>query len=86
LAAVLRSNFRNVGCGAKKIERGEFAIQDSATKLDVDLTLPWEVCFSPGQHVVMSMVFNSAKASNMSCQKCHDKSGDNATQGEDIEW
>jgi hypothetical protein len=88
LTAVLRSNFRNVGRGrgAKKIERGEFVIQDAATKLDVDLTLPWEACFSPGQHAVMSMVFNSAKASNMSCPKCYDKNGDNAAQDEDIEW
>jgi hypothetical protein len=86
LRAVLRSNFRNVGRGAKKIERGEFVIHDAATKLDVDLTLPWEACFSPGQHAVMSMVFNSTKASNTSCPKCHNKNEDNAAQDEDIEW
>jgi len=86
LTAVLRSNFRNVGPGARKIERGEFVIQDAVTKLDVDLTLPWEACFRPGQHVVMSMVFNSAKASNISCPNCHDNNGDKVAQDEDIEW
>jgi hypothetical protein len=86
LTAVLRSNFRNVGRGAKKIERGEFAIQDATTKLDVDLTLPWEACFRPGQHTVMSMIFKSAKASNMACPTCNDKNEDNFAQDEDIEW
>lgn len=87
LTAVLRSNFRNIGPGAKKIERGEFVIHDAATKSDIDLALPWESCFSPGQHTVMSMVFKSAKVWNMSCPKCKDKNGDIAVGNhEDIEW
>jgi len=83
--AVLRSNFRNIGCAAKKIEMGEFVIQDATTKSDVDLKWPWEACFSPGQHTTMSMVFNSANAANMSCPKCHDKNGHSTAQDEDIE-
>jgi hypothetical protein len=86
LRSVLRSNFKNVGSGAKKIDKGEFAIQDSATKMDIDLTSAWETCFAPGQHADMSMVFNSKKASNMCCPKCNDDNGDNVAQDEDIEW
>ena len=86
LTSVLRSNFKNVGRGAKKIEKGEFVIQDAATNRDVDLASPWETCFTPGQHALMSMVFNSAKASNTCCPKCRDSNGDNVAQNEDIEW
>jgi hypothetical protein len=75
-----------VGSGAKKIKNGEFAIQDAATKRDIDLKSVWETCFIPGQHVIMNMVFNSAKSSNMCCPKCNDNNGDNVTQDEDIEW
>jgi hypothetical protein len=38
LTSVLRSNFKNVGNGAKKIEKREFVVQDDATKVDIDLT------------------------------------------------
>lgn len=89
MTAVLQSNFRNIGRAAKKIERGEFVIQDAATKLDVDLTLPWEACFTPGQHTVMSMVFNSKKTPKMCCPNCHDNNGRNAqnvVKDEEIEW
>jgi hypothetical protein len=54
---VLKINFQKHGSGAEKIERGEFAIQDSVTKRDIDLRTDWEVCFSPGQRVDMSMIF-----------------------------
>jgi hypothetical protein len=86
LTAVLRSNFKNVGRAAMKIEKGEFVIQDAATKRDIDLTLPWEVCFNPGQHTLMSMVFTSTKNSIMSCPKCREKNEENIAQDEDIEW
>jgi hypothetical protein len=86
LTSVLRSNFKNVGTAAKKIERGEFVIQDAATKMDIDLTSAWETCFTPGQNAVMSMVFKSVKASSMCCPKCHDDNGDGVVEDEDIEW
>ena len=83
LKSVLYCNFKNVGSGATKIERGEFAIQDSATQKDIDLSSTWETCFYPRQHVAMSMVFNSPNP-NRDCPKCI---AENAAQDdEDIEW
>jgi hypothetical protein len=54
---VLKINFQKHGHGAEKIEKGEFAIQDSVTKRDIDLRTDWDVYFSPGQRVDMSMIF-----------------------------
>jgi hypothetical protein len=54
--AVLKVNFKHHGNCAEKIEKGEFAIEDAATRRDIDLTTNWELCFSPGQRVEMSIV------------------------------
>ena len=54
--AVLKVNFKHHGNSAEKIEKGEFAIEDAATRRDIDLTTNWELCFSPGQRVEMSIV------------------------------
>ncbi|KAG4442391.1 hypothetical protein IFR05_002093 [Cadophora sp. M221] len=78
-------HLENIGHGAKKIEKGEFVIQDSSTKIDVDLTKPWETCFRAGQHADMSMVFKSKEAWNMSCPNCRDENSDNFAKDEDIE-
>jgi hypothetical protein len=40
LTSVLQANFKNVGSGAKKVRKGEFAIQDAATKMDINLNSP----------------------------------------------
>jgi hypothetical protein len=58
LLSVLRINFKKHGNGAEKIDKGEFAIQDIATRRDIDLKADWEICFQPGQRVEMSMVFH----------------------------
>jgi len=57
LVSVLKINFKKHGTATQRIERGEFAIQDSATTNDVDLSKDWETCFLPGQRVNMSMIF-----------------------------
>jgi hypothetical protein len=85
LKFVLQCNVRDIGSGATKIANGEFAIQDLTTKRDVDLQLPWKACFSPGQQVAMSMIFNSAKATNMCCPKCRENNGDKLPEDKDIE-
>jgi len=66
--------------------QGEFAIQDSATKRDVDLSLPWESCFSPGQQVEMSMVFDSVEAFGSGCPKCNEDNDDDLIVDQDVEW
>lgn len=52
---------------------GNFAIQDSVTKHDIDLTADWEACFFPGQQVDMSMLFALFvdPASQRNCPKCN---------------
>lgn len=85
LILVLKNNFRNIGTGATKIEKGEFAVQDSVTKHDINLESAWEAVFRPGQKVAMSMVFNSAKATNMYCPTCREDNGDDFAEDEDIE-
>jgi Fungal N-terminal domain of STAND proteins len=86
LTSVLRSNFKNIGSGADKIDRGEFAIQDSIKRRDIDLTATWESCFQPGQRVDMSMIFTSAKSLSHSCPACQEDHGDGFTEDQDIEW
>lgn len=88
---MLQSNFKNIGSEARKIKRGEFAIQDSGTKRDVDLSLPWESCFCPGQRVDMSMVFSSIEAFERGCRgcprpRCNEDNDDDFTDGQDVEW
>ncbi|APA05282.1 hypothetical protein sscle_01g000520 [Sclerotinia sclerotiorum 1980 UF-70] len=54
---VLKTNFVNIGQAASKIENGDFAIQDFAIKRDVRVEDDWELWFSPGQRVEMSLIF-----------------------------
>jgi hypothetical protein len=73
LTAVLRCNLSNFGRASQKIDRGEFVIQDAATKRDIDLTQKWELCFRPGQHVDMSMIFDRSEegtVGRVSCPGC----------------
>jgi hypothetical protein len=76
--SVLRVNFRESGDGAEKIDKGEFVMQDLATKRDIDLEGNWEVLFRPGQKVEMSMVFD--RYGPFFCPKCQRQCEDPATQ------
>ena len=69
LTSVLAANFRKFGA-ADKIRKGEFALEDFATKRDIDLHADWELCFSPGQRVEMSMIFQGRSKTVASCPKC----------------
>jgi hypothetical protein len=85
--AVLKVNFKKYGNGTEKIERGEFVIQDAITKRDIDLNTDWEVCFSPGQRVMMSMILTRAFVSSFACPKCHAwRLEENNTADTDIDW
>ena len=90
LTSVLRANFKNVGTGAKKIDAGEFAIQDAATKMDIDLASAWETCFAPGQHVEMSMIVycHGGFPNGKCCPRCGDTGADrnNNMVMREIEW
>lgn len=67
--AVLRVRFKEVGLN--KIEKGEFAISEVATKRDIDLLQSWSRCFRPGQKVNMSMIFHLSPGNkDNSCPVC----------------
>ncbi|OBT71103.1 hypothetical protein VF21_09512 [Pseudogymnoascus sp. 05NY08] len=82
---VLQDNFKNIGTGAAKIKRGEFAIADVASDRDVNLGSAWETCFYPGQYVAMSLIFDSAKHSTWYCPKCRKPPADDFATDKDIE-
>ena len=58
--AVLKVNFKHHGNSAERIARGEFAIEDAATRRDIDLNTNWELCFPPGQRVEMSILVSAS--------------------------
>ena len=84
LINVLSINFRSLGSASKKIQNGDFAIQDSHTAKDINLEDSWESCFAPGQKVEMSMIFDRSKACTASCPKCRYEC--TANENEDIKW
>ncbi len=71
LTAVLKSNMRNTKIGPRKIDRGEFVIQETSTKRDIDLASDWDLCFLPGQRVEMSMIFQHPGHYYRTCPSCH---------------
>ena len=69
--AVLKVNFKKHGSGAEKIEKGEFVIQDASTNHDIDLSTDWDMCFSPGQRVMMSIILTRELVPDITCPKCY---------------
>jgi hypothetical protein len=70
LISVLEANFEKFGRGAEKIRRNEFAIEDAATKQDIDLNTDWELCFQPGQRAEMSILFDRPIDEDTLCPRC----------------
>ncbi len=62
LLAVLKVNIKKSGCDPDMIDRGEFVIEESGTQNSIDLTVPWDSCFYPGQRVAMSVIFKQMGA------------------------
>ena len=83
LVAVLAVNFQKYGAESK-IRDGEFVIEDSATKQDIDLRKDWDLCSAPGQRVEMSMIFQQSQISITACPKCKAKCKSNP--GGDVQW
>ena len=85
LLAVLKINLKASGSGPAMIDRGEFAIEELGTQHLVDLTAPWDICFYPGQRVVMSMVFKQQETNTTSsCPSCGTDHQETAEK--DITW
>lgn len=66
--AVLKVRFKHLG--VRKIERGQFVLEEARTKRTIDLRRPWETCFLPGQRIEMSMVFSQIETSKSTCPSC----------------
>ncbi|KAI0465965.1 hypothetical protein F4859DRAFT_499353 [Xylaria cf. heliscus] len=68
--AVLIANFRDTPSGMRKIENGDFLVQDTATKRTINLNGDWNRCFLPGQRVEMFMVFRWKATQAFQCPNC----------------
>ena len=83
LVAVFAVNFKKFGVDCK-ILSGEFAIEDSVTKKEIDLDSDWDFCFSPGQQVEMSIIVKKAQDPASTCPKC--KISCTCDQYKEVEW
>ena len=68
LVALLKIRFKAIG--SQKIETGQFALEDTRRKKDLDLTEPWTKIVRPGQHIGMSMIFQLEEAPSTRCPSC----------------
>ncbi|KAL8792264.1 MAG: hypothetical protein Q9195_005143 [Heterodermia aff. obscurata] len=68
LIAVLKVRFRDVGL--RRIERGQFALEDTARKRNLDLSKTWNAIVRPGQHISMSMIFRYRMFYGSYCPSC----------------
>jgi hypothetical protein len=69
---LLKVEFKDVGL--RKVEKGQFLIEDSKTNRKIDLSKPWKVCFRPGQRVNMSKIFENLRSGERmksTCPSCH---------------
>jgi hypothetical protein len=66
--AVLKVKFKD--CGLRKIENGEFFLEETHTLREIDIRRPWEMCFRPGQTVAMSICFERSSRKGNACPAC----------------
>lgn len=68
--AVLEVRFTHLGYN--KIKRKEFALQDTATRIDLPFARPIDRCLKPGQKIDMSMIFQDQASESLSnsCPHC----------------
>ena len=66
--AVLKVRFKDIGL--RKIEKGQFALEDTTRKRSLRLSDAWSTIVRPGQHISMSMVFRLQESPNGSCPRC----------------
>ena len=71
LIAVLKVRFEDIGL--RKIEKGQFVLEDTLRKHGISLTSPWTKIIRPGQQISMSMVFWQQQTVRGICPGCHQK-------------
>ena len=65
----LTERFRGIK-GSRMVQQKQYVLHDSAANQDIRRERPWEGAFSPGQRVVMCMLFVEPIESQ-SCPKCN---------------
>ncbi|KAM0558108.1 hypothetical protein ACHAPJ_005275 [Fusarium lateritium] len=65
---VLKSRFMDLG--TKKIERGEWFLEERGSGKRLDLSKPWQSVIQPNQVLRMSMVFRRRNNSSTQCPAC----------------
>ena len=84
LISAIAFHHRKIGSVEARIKEGDFVIQDSATKSDIDLIGDWDLCFAPGQRVEMSIIYRLRfKMVQSICPKCGQQ---DTAVGNNIEW
>ncbi|KAL9135056.1 MAG: hypothetical protein Q9175_003762 [Cornicularia normoerica] len=66
--AVLKVRFKDIGL--RKIENGQFALEDTTRKRSLRLSDAWSTTVRPGQHISMSMIFRLQESPNTTCPSC----------------
>lgn len=69
--AVLKVRFKDIGL--RKIEEGQFVLEDRLRKHGISLTNSWTTVVRPGQHINMSMVFRRQEMVRAICPGCGEK-------------
>ncbi|OBT55268.1 hypothetical protein VE04_05188 [Pseudogymnoascus sp. 24MN13] len=72
--AVLKIRFKEIG--SEKLDRNEYTLTDDKQNRNLDMKKPWCSVMKPGQHVSMSMIFDTRFQQNI-CPGC---SATNETQ------
>ncbi|PMD12774.1 hypothetical protein NA56DRAFT_586661, partial [Hyaloscypha hepaticicola] len=70
LESVLTARFKNVP-GRRKVEVGEYALQDRVSLRDIKKSQPFEANFLPGRKIDMSIVFSTRYPTGNSCPGCN---------------
>ncbi|KAH8820125.1 hypothetical protein F5884DRAFT_744486 [Xylogone sp. PMI_703] len=60
--------------GHRKIQRGEFAIEEDSTGREVSRMLDLTMCLRPGQKIDTSVIFSKGDADSNHCPRCRAKS------------
>ena len=65
--------------GLEKVIRKGFTLEDTKTRLELDLSKPWDTLFYPGMHVGMDMVFTDMERHYKNgCPACRTVSSGNS--------
>lgn len=80
---ILVSHFQTLP-GKKKVQNGEFEIEDSVTRDKLTREIPWSEFSRPGRKIDMSMIFKDVAKTSVVCPKCDTIAKEK--KGVQVEW